>query len=69
MNATRREFLHDAALAAMTAMVASRVGSLAAAQGGGGPWQSRIGLELYTVRDLMTADMRTVLSGAHQLGP
>jgi hypothetical protein len=49
MNATRGEFLHDAFLAGVTAMVASRVGSLAAAQADGPPWQSRIGLELYTV--------------------
>ena len=28
MNATRREFLHDAFLAGVTAMVASRFGSL-----------------------------------------
>jgi hypothetical protein len=51
MDATRREFLHDAFLAGLTAMVASRFGSLAAAQADGPPWQSRIGLELYTVRD------------------
>ena len=56
MKATRREFLHDAALAGMTAMFASRAGSLAAAQAAGSPWSSRIGLELYTVRDLMATD-------------
>jgi hypothetical protein len=56
MTATRREFLHDAALAAITAMFAGRAGSLAAAQAGTSTWASRIGLELYTVRDLMATD-------------
>ena len=68
MKATRRDFLHDAALAAMTAMVASRFGSLAAAQSGGSPWQSRIGLELYTVRDLMAADYVGVLEKVAAIG-
>jgi sugar phosphate isomerase/epimerase len=68
MDATRREFLHDAALAGMTAMVASRFGSLAAAQAGGSPWQSRIGLELYTVRDLMAADYVCVLEKVAAIG-
>ena len=68
MGATRREFLHDAALAGMTAMVASRFGSLAAAQAGGAPWQSRIGLELYTVRDLMAADYVGVLEKVAAVG-
>src|SRR4249920_7274 len=68
MNATRREFLHDAALAGMMAMVASRFGSLAAAQAGGAPWQSRIGLELYTVRDLMATDYVGVLEKVAAIG-
>ena len=68
MNATRREFLHDAFLAGVTAMVASRFGSLAAAQAGGAPWQSRIGLELYTVRDLMAADYVGVLEKVAAIG-
>src|SRR6476660_5813752 len=68
MKATRRDFLHDGALVAMTAMVASRFGSLAAAQTGGSPWQSRIGLELYTVRDLMAADYVGVLEKVAAIG-
>jgi sugar phosphate isomerase/epimerase len=68
MKATRREFLYNAALAAMAATVASRVGSLAAAQAGGSPWQSRIGLELYTVRDLMAADYVGVLEKVAAIG-
>ncbi len=68
MNATRREFLHDAFLAGVTAMVASRFGSLAAAQADGPPWQSRIGLELYTVRDLMAADYVGVLEKVAAIG-
>src|SRR6476619_7081838 len=68
MKATRREFLHDAAVPATTAMGASRFGSLAAAQTGGSPWQSRIGLELYTVRDLMTTDYVGVLEKVAAIG-
>ena len=68
MKATRREFLHDAALAGMTAMFAGRVGSLAAAQAGGSPWRSRIGLELYTVRDLLAADFEGTLAKVAAIG-
>ena len=68
MKATRREFLHDAALAGMTAMFASRAGSLAAAQAAGSPWSSRIGLELYTVRDLMATDYVGVLEKVAAIG-
>src|SRR5580765_4970594 len=61
MKATRREFLYDAALAGIAAMFAGRVGSLTAAQTGVSTWASRIGLELYTVRDLMATDYLGVL--------
>ena len=61
MKGTRREFLYDAALSGITAMFAGHVGSLTAAQAGVSPWASRIGLELYTVRDLMATDYVGVL--------
>jgi hypothetical protein len=56
MKATRREFLSDTALAGVTAMFAGHAGSLTAAQAGVSTWASRIGLELYTARDLMATD-------------
>jgi len=68
MKATRREFLSDAALAGVTAMFAGHVGSLTAAQAGGSTWASRIGLELYTVRDLMATDYVGVLEKVAGIG-
>jgi len=67
MKPTRREFLFDAAVASAAAMAASHVGSLAA-QAGESPWRSRIGLELYTVRDLMETDYVGVLEKVAAIG-
>ena len=63
MKATRREFLSDSVLAGITAMFARQVGSLAAAQANVSTWASHIGLELYTVRDLMATDCGRVRKG------
>jgi hypothetical protein len=52
----------------VAAMFASRAGSLAAAQAGGSPGLSRIGLELYTVRDLMATDYVGVLEKVAAIG-
>ena len=68
MKPTRREFLYDATVASAAAMAASHVGSLAAAQAGDSPWRSRIGLELYTVRDLMETDYVGVLEKVAAIG-
>src|SRR6187402_2058904 len=68
MKPTRREFLYDATVASAAAMAASHVGSLAAAQAGESPWRSRIGLELYTVRDLMETDYVGVLEKVAAIG-
>ena len=68
MNATRREFLYDAALAGITVMFAGHVGSLTASQAGISTWASRIGLELYTVRDLMATDYEGMLEKVAGIG-
>ena len=68
MTATRREFLTDAVLAGITAMFAGHGGSLNAAQAGVSTWASRIGLELYTVRDLMATDYVGVLEKVAGIG-
>jgi len=68
MKATRREFLSDTALAGVTAMFAGHAGSLTAAQAGVSTWASRIGLELYTVRDLMATDYVGVLEKVAGIG-
>ena len=68
MKPTRREFLYNATVATAAAVAASQVGSLAAAQTAGSPWASRIGLELYTVRDLMETDYVGVLEKVAAIG-
>ena len=68
MNATRREFLSDAALAGITAMLAGHLEPRAAAQAGVSTWATRIGLELYTVRDLMATDYVGVLEKVAGIG-
>ena len=57
---TRRTFLKQAALAG-AALVAE-------AQETPSDWKNRIGLELYTVRDLMAADFEGVLAKVAQIG-
>ena len=66
MNLTRRDFLHHATVAGAAMMAASQASPLAAAQAS--PWRSRIGLELYTVRDLMETDYVPVLEKVAAIG-
>jgi len=65
---TRREFLREATVGTAAAFVASHTQSLAASQAtAASPWRSRIGLELYTVRDLMT-DYEGTLAKVAEIG-
>src|SRR5262245_5790073 len=68
----RREFLRDATLgpaATMITMMATRLGPLAAAQASAGSrWRSKIGLELYTVRDLLATDYEGTLAKVAAMG-
>lgn len=66
---TRRQFLQDATLGAAAAVVAGRVQPIAASQASGtSPWRSKIGLELYTVRDLLTDDYEGTLAKVAAIG-
>jgi hypothetical protein len=58
---TRREFIRDIAAYGAATLAAGTLGDIVAAQNG---WQSRAGLELYTVRDLMATDFEGVLAKA-----
>jgi len=64
---TRREFIKDASACGAAAFAAARLGELAGAAQASG-WKSRIGLELYTVRDRMAADFEGVLSKVAAIG-
>jgi sugar phosphate isomerase/epimerase len=65
---TRREFLQDATLGAAAALAAGSAASLAGAPRTPSPWRSRIGLELYTVRDRLTADFEGTLAKIAAIG-
>jgi sugar phosphate isomerase/epimerase len=66
---TRREFLKEAAAVGGAATLATRLQPLAAAlPGPASPWASRIGLELYTVRDLLVTDFEGTLAKVAALG-
>jgi len=68
-TSTRRKFLQDVTVAAAAALVASRLQPLAARQAAAAsPWRSRIGLELYTVRDLLAADYEGTLAKVAAIG-
>jgi sugar phosphate isomerase/epimerase len=62
--------LQTAALGSAAALAASRVDALSAAPvaAGQSPWRSRIGLELYTVRDLLDADFEGTLAKVAAIG-
>jgi hypothetical protein len=65
---TRRQFLREATVATAAAFVASDTHPLAASQATeASPWRSRIGLELYTIRDLMT-DYEGTLAKVAEIG-
>jgi len=67
---TRREFLKEAAAVSGAATLATRLDPLEAAALAvpASPWASRIGLELYTVRDLLTTDFEGTLAKVAALG-
>ena len=66
---TRRQFLQEATLGSAAAMAATRMAPLMAAQASGAPpWRSRIGLELYTVRDLLATDFEGTLARVAAIG-
>jgi sugar phosphate isomerase/epimerase len=64
---TRREFIKDASALGAAACAAMRLGELAGVAQASG-WKSRIGLELYTVRDQMAADFEGVLAKVAAIG-
>jgi sugar phosphate isomerase/epimerase len=65
---TRRQFLRETTMGSAAAFVASQVQPLASSQAiAASPWRSRIGLELYTVRDLMT-DYEGTLAKVAEIG-
>jgi sugar phosphate isomerase/epimerase len=66
---TRREFLQDLSLGSATALAVGQAASLAAPQTTrASAWRSRIGLELYTVRDRMDADYEGTLDKIAAIG-
>ena len=66
---TRRQFLQEATLGSAAAFVASHVQPFAVSQAtGASPWKSRIGLELYTVRDQLMTDYEGTLAKVAEIG-
>jgi len=62
---TRREFIKELAAYGAATFAAGTLGNIVAAQSG---WQNRVGLELYTVRDLMASDFEGVLAKVAAIG-
>jgi len=68
-KSTRRQFLQEATIGGAAALLAARLQPLAAAQGATvSPWASHIGLELYTVRDLLMTDFEGTLAKVAAIG-
>jgi sugar phosphate isomerase/epimerase len=68
-TSTRRQFLQHLTIAGAAAFAASRPQPLAARQAVPlSQWRSRIGLELYTVRDLLMADYEGTLAKVADIG-
>jgi len=71
-NASRREFLRNIAAGVGGLALASRAGNTAAAAaqpaGATPDWAAQIGLELYTVRDMMAQDYEGTLAKVAQIG-
>jgi sugar phosphate isomerase/epimerase len=66
---TRRQFLQDATLAGAAIAIAGRTHTLAASQAAAASsWKSKIGLELYTVRDLLATDYEGTLAKVAAMG-
>jgi sugar phosphate isomerase/epimerase len=65
---TRRQFVQDLTMSGAAALLASRMQPLAAQTAAPSPWRSRIGLELYTVRDLLATDYEGTLAKVAEIG-
>ena len=66
---TRRQFIQGVTAAGVAAYAAASLQPLAARQGAApSPWRSRIGLQLYTVRDLLPADFEGTLAKVAAIG-
>jgi sugar phosphate isomerase/epimerase len=66
---TRRQFLQEATAGSAAAFLAARRAPLEAAHSvQAPPWASRIGLELYTVRDLLASDYEGTLAKVAAIG-
>ena len=66
---TRRQFLQEATVGGAAVLVASHVQPFAVSQPtGSSPWKSRIGLELYTVRDRLMTDYEGTLAKVAEIG-
>ena len=66
---TRRQFLRDATLGSTAAAIVSGMRPLEASQmATGSPWHSRMGLELYTVRDVLATDYEGTLAKVAAMG-
>jgi sugar phosphate isomerase/epimerase len=65
---TRREFLQTTALGAATVLAIGDRAALATPQKTVSSWRSRIGLELYTVRDRLASDFEGTLAKVAAIG-
>jgi sugar phosphate isomerase/epimerase len=65
---TRRQFVQEVTMASAATLLTSRMQPLAAQTASASPWRSRIGLELYTVRDLLATDYEGVLAKVADIG-
>ena len=66
---TRRQFLREATAGTAAALVAGHWQPLETSHAAAAsPWRSRIGLELYTVRDLLATDYEGTLSKVAEIG-
>jgi sugar phosphate isomerase/epimerase len=65
---TRRQFVQEVTMGSAAALVASRMQPLAAQTASASQWRSRIGLELYTVRDLLATDYEGTLAKVGEMG-
>ena len=65
---TRRRFVQELTVGGAAAMLAGRPAPLQAQPSAAPPWRSRIGLELYTVRDLLMTDYEGTLAKVAAIG-
>jgi hypothetical protein len=64
---TRRQFVQEVTIGSAAALLASRRQPLAPTASAS-QWRSRIGLELYTVRDLLATDYEGTLTKVAEIG-